>query len=696
MLPLLIVGGAIYAGIKTIKAFKQHQTDPPLPQKGIVTNFYQWLFVNTERHQQLEALSQGESQEAAGQLDAKMNKDLALACGSLGLALTGNLLNSPLLRILSIPGFIQSTMPLHKNTLRLLKEGKVSVDTIVTVIILGCLFKGYFGLANLSSVFFHLSKRFLRKVKDNSRKELINVYEQHSSFAYILVEGVEVQTPFEKLQQGDTLVVHAGETILADGTVIDGMALIDQHILTGESQLIEKETGDAAFASTMVLSGKIHILVEKSGDETAVAKIGQVLNNTIDFKSSTQLRAERMSQKTVFPLLCLGGASLPFLGVSGALAIVNSHFKHKMTTVAPISTLTFLNITSYHNILIKDGRSLELLNQVDTIVFDKTGTLTKEQPHVGKIFSCSTYEINDVLRYAATTEYKQTHPIAQAILEESEKRQLSLPQIREVEYKLGYGLIAELDSQTLIKVGSLRFMDVLELPIPQIISELGESYYRQGHSLVVVALNDTVIGAIEMVPTVRSEAKQLIRELRQFKKIESTYIISGDHEIPTTQLAKQLGIEHCFSEVLPENKADIVRKLQTKGKCICFVGDGINDAIALKTADVSISLRGASSIAVDTAQVIFMDGELTQLCVLFDIAKRYHTNMNIILSSILIPSILALGGALFFQFGLGHTIILNQLSFLGGMTSAISPGIKFQKEAKLLENEPNKGFVQDE
>ena len=317
---------------------------------------------------------------------------------------------------------------------------------------------------------------------------------------------------------------------------------------------------------------------------------------------------------------------------------------------------------------------LDILTQVDTIVFDKTGTLTHAQPHVGQIHTCSDYEALDVLKYAAAAEYKQSHPIALAILEEANARQLVVPQVDETEYKVGYGLSVTLIGQ-IVRVGSARFMEMEGITIPRHIKETQKASHRQGHSLIMVSINQTLAGAIEMRPTVRPEAKEIISQLRS-RHVKSMYIISGDHKEPTRKLAQELGIDNYFAETLPEQKAELISQLQEEGKFVCYVGDGINDSIALKKAQVSISLRGASTIATDTAQVILMNENLNQIVQLFDIAKEFDANIKRTLMTSMIPGLITVSGAFFLHFALIHSIILNEIGFATGFLNTMMPLIK--------------------
>jgi Cu2+-exporting ATPase len=328
--------------------------------------------------------------------------------------------------------------------------------------------------------------------------------------------------------------------------------------------------------------------------------------------------------------------------------------------------------------LIKDGRTLELLNRIDTVVFDKTGTLTEEQPHVGRIYCLAEQDEAGILRLAAAAEEKQTHPIARAILQEAKARQLQIPSIEDAAYKVGYGVVVISDHRT-VYVGSVRFMEAENMYIPASIEAIQSECYAQGHSLVMVAMDDQVVGAIELHATIRPEAKTIVQGLHQLG-ITSIYIISGDHAAPTQKLAETLGIEQYFAETLPEHKADLIEKLQGEGRSVCYVGDGINDAIAMKRADVSVSLRGASTIATDTAQVILMDASLSSFCQLFTLARQYKQSMTTTFSSVLSLSVVSLGGMVIPYYGLAFSLAMSWISMLAGFASAMWPLMRHRWE----------------
>jgi len=575
--------------------------------------------------------------------------------------------------LLSLPGLVYGTVPIWKQAYKaLFYEKKVKAALLNSIALPGMILSGYFFVATLSYVLYYISEKLLLKTKDRSIKSLTHIFGEQPQVVSILTDGVEIEIAFEALQVDDIVVVHAGQSIPVDGKIVNGYGSIDQRMLTGESQPAEKWMGERVFAATLLLEGKLDIQVEKAGQETVAAKIGDVLRHTTDFKSDVQLKGEKLADQSTLPILCLSALALP-LGNMAALTVLNADIGDTVRLVTPLSVLNFLQLASQKGILIKDGRALELLNEVDTVVFDKTGTLTLEQPHVGNIYTCNEMNENELLSITAAAEDKQTHPIAQAIINAAKERQLSIPKRSEAKYDVGHGLKVRVNQQ-IILVGSKRFIELSGVTIPVKIAQKQNDCNEQGYSLVYVAIDNKLAGAIELHATLRPEAKHIIRQLRE-RDLELV-IISGDQEKPTQKLAKELGITHYFSQTLPENKASLIEQLQAKGKSICFIGDGINDSIALKKANVSISLSGASSIATDTAAIILMDGSLSQLNKLFELADNLNHNMKGSLVSGILPGVITISGAFFFHFSIISAIVLYNVGLVAGVANAMLPMIK--------------------
>jgi Cu2+-exporting ATPase len=596
---------------------------------------------------------------------------------SIGMGLAATSYIYPPLTILSIGVIGYTVFPIVRQTENsLLKERRINNELVTSIVNIMTLAMGQYFACALQSWVYHLGDKMVTKSKDVSTQMLTNVFDRQPSKVWVLKDLMEIEISLEALRINDIVVVRTGEVIPIDGIITEGMARVDQHALTGESVPAEKGIGDKAFAATIIISGRICIKVEKTGLETTVAKLSEILNHTADFKTSLQLKGEKLSDQVAAPLLSLGLLSLPILGASSATVILFSAPTNTIKIFPSLQTFNHLTLVSNKGILIKDGRALEELTKIDTILFDKTGTLTKGEPKIGQIILCSDEGENEILTYAASAERRLMHPIARAIMKKAEEQHLKLPEIEEANYKIGYGVTVNFNHQV-IKVGSARFMTLEGIALPQKIEEAKARSQEEGVSLVMVAVNHQIKGAIEIQPQVRPEVKQIISQLRQHG-IQQISIVSGDSKPPTKKLAATLGMDNYFYEVLPQDKAALVEKLQKAGRRVCFVGDGINDAIAMKKANVSISLRGATSIATDVAQVVLMDGSLSHLYDIFDISTKLNTRLQHSLlfwagygiinltTALLLPKAGVLTSTLFygtaFGIGMGHAMYpLRQL-----------------------------------
>ncbi len=614
--------------------------------------------------------------------------DYNLKVSSVSLGLTGAIrLFYPALAPLSVFPILYSAFPFFKAGFRaFFKTRRIEVSILDVILIAGMLLNGYLFISAATIWLLTLSEKLLIKTENDSRKKLVDIFGEQVRTVWIQVDGVEMRIAFEALKVGDIVVVNAGEVVPVDGVIVDGIATIDQHALTGESQPVEKAAEDKVLASAILLSGRIKIRVKQTGQDTIAARIGNVLNNTADFTSSMQTRGMEIANSYTPPTLALSCITLPFLGANAALTILLSSLGYNMRLISPISVLNYLKIFSEHGILIKDGRALELLDRVDTVVFDKTGTLTLEHPHIGNIHICPEIGIteDELLMYAASAEYRQTHPIAMAILEAAKQREIDLPSIGEAAYEVGYGIKVRMEDDVLIRVGSTRFMEMEGIAIPHEMRNIQDHGFEEGYSLICVAVNEQLGGMIELCPTIRPEVKSILRELHQ--RNMSLHIISGDHEKPTRRLAMELGIDHYFAEILPENKADLIEKLQKEGRYVCFVGDGINDSIALKKANVSVSIKGATTVATDTAQIVLMDGTLSQLGKLFDIASDFEVNMKNNFKISMIPGFICIGGVYLFHFGVISGIAIYNLGLITGVTNAMLPLKRYHSDDRISPN----------
>ena len=609
------------------------------------------------------------------QLD-KPELELALCTASIPLAAIAQFA-MPALLPASAALFAYTSLPSFRRAYDVLtKERRLGVDVLDSIVVLGCLASLQVSPGAILAWCLAFGRFLVRRTEDSSKKLLLGAFGKQPRYVWLVPNGklgddIEIRVPLDRLEKGDVVVVHTGEVVPVDGIIVDGLAMIDQHALTGESSPAEKGVGDRVFASTIMVAGKMYVAVEKSGSEPATAQIAQILNDTAGYKLASQHRGEQLADKAVIPTLALGTLAWATIGSHGAVAALNSDLGTGIRMAAPLGMLSTLALCAQKGILVKDGRALDLLCEVDTVLFDKTGTLTRERPEVGRMIAANGFKPLQILRFAAAAERRFHHPIALAILQKAQELGLRLPSTDTTQYKVGYGIAVGIDGRR-VRVGSRRFMEMEGVPLTREVEAVLDDAHREGHSIVMIAVDNELGGALELRASIRPEVSGIVRGLRE-RGIKHIAIISGDHEAPTRKLAEELGMDRYFAQVLPADKADYVEQLQREGRKVCFVGDGINDAIALKKANVSISLRGATSIATDTAHVVFMEQGLGKLCELRDIARDLERNVRNSWIMILVPNIACIAGVFTLGFGIGASVVTNNVAALGALANGLWP-----------------------
>ena len=555
------------------------------------------------------------------------------------------------------------------------QERKLTARGRNGLLVLAILSSGYLALESASLVFTLFIEKFTETVQGQSHERLANVFGELPQSVSRLQDGIIVVCPLREISAGDVVVVYAGEVIPVDGQIIAGHASIDQHALTGEAQPYEAESGDTVFASTLVLMGEIQVQVVQANAETLAAQITDILNNTLSHETQVGLRGIEIANKWVLPTTVLGLLAWPIWGVSSLLAVWLMQPGFMLMVTTPMVLLAYLDMSARSNILVKDGRSLELLSDIDTLVFDKTGTLTEEIPTLCEIHCCGDLSRDEVLGLAAAISQRQSHPIAAAIRDAAATQGVRLPRVDETRIEVGYGLAVTLANargeNQRVQLGSQRYMTLSDIRIPDEMQQVAGERQADGHSMVYLAVDGVLEGVIELQPTVRPEAQAVVLALHE-RGIELA-MITGDQEAPAQALAKTLGIDRVFANVLPEQKADLVRELQEQKQHVMFVGDGINDSIALKQANVSVSIMGATTVATDTAQIVLMDGTLAQLNKLFNLAEEYEHDLKAqYVLGVHVPAAY-IGGALLFGWGIVGGYVIGYIDFLIAIGLAFRP-----------------------
>lgn len=597
--------------------------------------------------------------------------DFPLAVASVPLAAVAQFAFLPLLPVAGALFAYTSITTFKEAYDVLVHERRLGVDVLDAIVVTGCLATGQIFAGSVLCLCLSFGRMLVKKTQDDSKRLLVQAFGKQAQFVRLFKDGQEVETPMEELNKGDIIVIHTGDAVPVDGVVKEGMAMIDQHALTGESTPSEKSPGDRVFASTLMVAGKAYVEVETAGCDTASAKIAQILNDSAGYKLESQNKGEKMADKAVIPTLGIASIAMAALGPQGAVAVLNSDFGTGIRMAAPLGMLTSLALCAHKGILVKDGRALELMNDIDTVLFDKTGTLTRERPEVGRIVGFNGHEKNRLLQLVAAAEQRFAHPIAKAIVMEFEATGMPMLPIDDSKYQVGYGIDAAIDGHK-VMVGSIRYLKMEGIEIPIEVEEVVAVAHHEGNTLVMAAIDRQFAGVIELCAAQRPEVVEIIKGLRD-RGIKHIAIISGDHEAPTRKLAESLGMDEYFAGVLPGDKAEYVERLQKQGKKVCFVGDGINDSIALKKANVSISLRGASSIATDTAQIVFMEESLHRLCELRDVARSLDRNVKNSWYLILAPNALCIVGAFTMGFGIMASVLTNNVAALAALANGMLP-----------------------
>ena len=464
------------------------------------------------------------------------------------------------------------------------------------------------------------------------------------------------QIPSDRVQVGDLVIVHPGEQIPVDGTVTQGEAIVDQQGLTGEAMPVVRQLGDAVLASTLVRSGQLELRAERVGHQTRAAISIELMQKAPVHDTRMANYAEKVADRLIWPSLLLATVVLMATrDPARAAAILTLDFVTGIRVSMPTAFLGALNHTTRHGILVRSGRTLEQLAEVDTIVFDKTGTLTEGKITISTVQPLAEDISEDqLLQLAAAAEQRLTHPVAEAIVRCAEERGLPIPARGQWAYEVGFGVQAEINGQD-VWVGSERFLAQAglaenALPFNQEFSRRNFDSEREAiaestmESTIYVVCDRQLKGILTYTDPLRKESVRLVQTLQELYNVD-IYLLTGDNADRATQVAEELGISvaHVFAQAFPDEKARIVRDLHRAGRTVAFVGDGLNDSVALAYADVSISFAHGSDIARETADVVLMNNDLMDLLEAISIARQTRNLIDQNTALVVAPNLVALG-----------------------------------------------------
>ena len=428
-----------------------------------------------------------------------------------------------------------------------------------------------------------------------------------------LKDGKEEMIPAEEIRQGDLLRILPGETIPVDGTILSGETSVDQSIMTGESLPVDKSVGEEVFCGTINRFGSIDISATKVGENSSLQKLIRMVQDAENKQAPMQRIADRAASWLVPVALLIAVLAYVFSGnIVTAVTVLVVFCPCALVLATPTAIMAAIGQATKHGVIIKSGEALEKMGKVDIIAFDKTGTLTYGRLDVSDIISFDeNVSERELLALAASAEARSEHPLGKAIVAYAAAEGVTLTEAEDFKMTAGKGILAEVSGRRLI-CGNEKFLVENEASIGQKVQSALEQLRTQGKASILVADGRKCIGVIALADVLRPEAKDMVSRLADMDT--RTVLLTGDHQKTADYFAKQVGISGVRAELLPEEKVQNIEKLQKENHTVCMIGDGVNDAPALKTADVSVAMGSmGSDIAVDAAEVALMSDDISKI-----------------------------------------------------------------------------------
>lgn len=493
----------------------------------------------------------------------------------------------------------------------------------------------YYETAAVILAFHTLGKYLEERSKGRMSEAIQKLMDLAPKTARVVHNGEEEEVAIEKVSPGDIIRVRPGEKMPVDGIIVKGRTAVDESMLTGESMPVAKETGDTIIGASMNKNGSIDYRATKVGKDTTLSQIIQLVEDAQGSKAPIAKLADIITGyfvPIVMGLALVSGLVWLIAGQSFifALTILISVLVIACPCALGLATPTAIMVGTgkgaEHGVLIKSGDALETLHNVDTIVFDKTGTLTEGKPVVTDIIirEHSTFTKETLLQLAASAEKGSEHPLGEAIVKQAEKDQLNLTDVSHFEAIPGQGLLAKVNEHTLY-FGNKKLMTEQDLAIADL-EHKADRLADEGKTPMYLAVGDSVEGIIAVADTLKENSVETIQALHK-QGIEIA-MITGDNTRTANAVAKQAGIDRVLSDVLPEDKANEVKKLQAEGKKVAMVGDGINDAPALAQADIGIAIGSGTDVAVESADVVLMRSDIKEVLTAIELSKDTLKNIK--------------------------------------------------------------------
>ena len=554
------------------------------------------------------------------------------------------------LRIYDIAIFIVSTpiiwiagYRIYKGAYQSLRNRNINMDVLVTVgVLAGWIYgvisvfilpttlqpgTGYMEVAIGILAFVLLGRYIEELIRRKSAASIRKLLELQPTIARVFKDGKETDTPIDQVQVGDVIIVKPGEKVPIDGTVTAGYSSVDEKLLTGESIPVEKTVGSEVIGATMNKTGLLTIKATKVSSETALSQIVHLVEEAQASSAPVQKFADRIVKYFVPIILTVATISFGYwFVVSGdfataflaLLAVVLISCPCALGIATPTAILAGVGKGAEYGVLLRSGEYIEKARKLTTVVFDKTGTLTKGEPSVTDIKTYNNFTQQDVLKFAGTAEKGSEHPLAEAILKKAEQENILLKLADKFEALPGRGIQCIVEGKKVL-LGNRKLMQEQNISTSEMEKEFA-TLEIEGKTVMILAIDGKIAAAVAAMDTAKKSAAPAV-ELLKSMNLEVA-ILTGDNEITAQAIAKQLGITQVIANVLPWQKEEAIKKLQSQGKIVAMVGDGINDAPALAQADIGIAIGSGTDIAKETGGIVLIRDDLRDVALSVELSKK--------------------------------------------------------------------------
>ncbi|MGU3396283.1 heavy metal translocating P-type ATPase [Priestia aryabhattai] len=480
-----------------------------------------------------------------------------------------------------------------------------------------------------------LGKLFEANAKGRSSEAIKKMMGLQAKTAVVVRDGAEIEIPVEEVQKGEVIFIKPGEKVPVDGEIIKGQSALDESMLTGESVPVDKSIGDKVIGATLNKNGFLKIKATNVGKETALAQIIKVVEEAQGSKAPIQRLADYISG--IFVPIVVGIALLTFFvwyiwivpgefapALEKLIAVLVIACPCALGLATPTSIMAGSGRAAEFGILFKGGEHLEATHKIDTILLDKTGTVTNGTPELTDVRIAQGYEENELLQLVASAERLSEHPLAQALVAGIKNKGIEIQDPLSFEAIPGHGVRATVQERELL-VGTRKLMNQHKVNIDAALEEM-TNLEREGKTAMLVALDGKYAGMLAVADTIKETSKEAVSRLKEMGL--EVMMITGDNRQTAQAIAMQAGIEHVIAEVLPEGKAEEVKKLQQQGKKVAMVGDGINDAPALALADIGMAIGTGTDVAMEAADITLMRGDLMSIADAIEMSRKTISNIK--------------------------------------------------------------------